>query len=59
MFVVFTHLSLKYAWENTRKVANFDRREVSISEKLLEEVVMISTGHLRQVFLHQNYKSVF
>lgn len=59
MFMVFTCLTLKYAWENTRKVANSDRREVSGSEKLVEEVVMISTGQMRQVFLHQNYESVF
>lgn len=56
--MVFTCLTLKYAWENIIKVGNSDRREVSGSEKLVEEV-MISTGQTRQIFLHQNYKSVF
>lgn len=55
----FTCLTLKYASENIRKVANSDRREVSGSEKLVEEVVIIPAGQMRQAFLHQNYKSVF
>lgn len=55
--MVFTCLTLKYAWENIIKVGNSDRREVSGSEKLVEKV--ISTGQTRQIFLHQNYKSVF
>lgn len=40
MFMVFTCLTLKYAWENIRKVANLI--EVSSSEKLAQEFVMIS-----------------
>lgn len=57
MFMGFTCLTLKYAWENIRKLANSDG-EVSGFEKIVEEVVMISTGRVR-IFLHQNYKSVF